>query len=100
MDFPDFLDSDDIVQYLHLTRHDTEGRLREVYGNDCFELESEPACSEEEEVTLAFSDYEETMEDECYHPSLFVCNEMEVVGGCVDEEATGEVVVRGDVCSK
>ena len=65
MDFPDFLDADDIVQYLDLTRHNF---VADVYGNDCHELESEPVCTEEES-TLTFSNYEETMEDECYHTS-------------------------------
>ena len=61
------LEADDIVQCLHLTR-DAEGRLREVYGNDCFQAEPEPMCSEEEESTLGFSDCEEAMEDEFYPP--------------------------------
>ena len=68
MYFALLLDADDIVQYLHLTRHDfaAEGRPRQVYGNDCFQ------CSGEEEWTLWFSDYKEAVEDECYpHSYLF-----------------------------
>ena len=44
MDFPYFLDADDIVQYLDLTRHNF---VADVYGNDCHKLESEPVCTEE-----------------------------------------------------
>ena len=59
--FSSFLDTDDIVQYLHLSRHDfaAEGRLREVYG---------------------FSDGEESLKDEHYPPSLFICNEWRWLG--------------------
>ena len=68
-----FPDADDIVQYLHLTRH-TDGRLREVYGNVCFQAEPEPMWSWRGDGGRVLPP-----------PSLFICDDMEVIG-CVDED--------------
>ena len=57
-----FLDTRDIVQYLHLTRH-MESRLRDVYGRNSYQSEPELVSEGDEESTFGITDTESEFGD-------------------------------------